>query len=90
MGFAYEPARRRPPVHFGKVLTEEIPAAMPEQETPAERPPNASDSGRERVSRAAYELFSGMASRRWAWTRLSRSAGTAKMTLYRNSRQKMT
>jgi AcrR family transcriptional regulator len=57
---------------------------MPEQETPAERPPNASDSGRERVRRAAYELFSNHGLRAVGIDAVIAKAGTAKMTLYRN------
>jgi AcrR family transcriptional regulator len=57
---------------------------MPEQETPAERPPNAGDSGRERVRRAAYELFSNHGLRAVGIDAVIAKAGTAKMTLYRN------
>jgi AcrR family transcriptional regulator len=57
---------------------------MPEQETPAQRPPNASDSGRERLSRAAYELFSTHGLRAVGIDAVIARAGTAKMTLYRN------
>src|SRR6516164_1666053 len=43
-----------------------------------------SDSGRERVSRAAYELFSREGVRAVGVDAVIARAGTAKMTLYRN------
>src|SRR6202020_3319606 len=42
------------------------------------------DSGRERVSRAAYELFSREGVRAGGVDAVIARAGTAKMTLYRN------
>src|ERR1700738_481506 len=49
------------------------------------RPANeARDSGRERVSRAAYELFSREGPRAVGVDAVIARAGTAKMTLYRN------
>jgi len=57
---------------------------MPEQETPAELPPDGGDSGRERVRRAAYELFSNHGLRAVGIDAIIAKAGTAKMTLYRN------
>jgi AcrR family transcriptional regulator len=57
---------------------------MPEQETSAERAPDARDSGRERLSRAAYELFSNHGLRAVGVDAVIAKAGTAKMTLYRN------
>jgi len=57
---------------------------MPEQEPPAQRPSDASDSGRERVRRAAYELFSNHGLRAVGIDAVIAKAGTAKMTLYRN------
>jgi AcrR family transcriptional regulator len=57
---------------------------MPEQVTPADPPPDARDSGRERLSRAAYELFSSQGLRAVGVDAVIARAGTAKMTLYRN------
>jgi AcrR family transcriptional regulator len=57
---------------------------MPEQETSAEPASEASDSGRERLSRAAYELFSNHGLRAVGVDAVIAKAGTAKMTLYRN------
>jgi len=49
------------------------------------RPANdTQDSGRERVSRAAYELFSREGTRAVGVDAVIARAGTAKMTLYRN------
>src|ERR1700736_4462222 len=49
------------------------------------RPANDTrDSGRERVSRAAYELFSREGTRAVGVDAVIARAGTAKMTLYRN------
>src|SRR6201995_2596165 len=45
---------------------------------------NAEDSGRERLSRAAYELFSREGVRAVGVDAVIARAGTAKMTLYRN------
>src|SRR6201995_4056144 len=45
---------------------------------------NAEDSGRERLSRAAYELFSREGVRSVGVDAVIERAGTAKMTLYRN------
>jgi AcrR family transcriptional regulator len=45
---------------------------------------DAQDSGRERVSRAAYELFSQEGTRAVGVDAVITRAGTAKMTLYRN------
>jgi AcrR family transcriptional regulator len=47
-------------------------------------PDDAQDSGRERVSRAAYELFSRDGVRAVGVDAVIARAGTAKMTLYRN------
>jgi AcrR family transcriptional regulator len=47
-------------------------------------PDDAEDSGRERVSRAAYELFSREGVRAVGVDAIIAKAGTAKMTLYRN------
>ena len=47
-------------------------------------PDDAQDSGRERVSRAAYELFSRDGVRSVGVDAVIARAGTAKMTLYRN------
>jgi AcrR family transcriptional regulator len=57
---------------------------MPEPETSAERTPDVRDSGRERLSRAAYELFSSHGLRAVGVDAVIAKAGTAKMTLYRN------
>jgi AcrR family transcriptional regulator len=45
---------------------------------------NGSESGRERLSRAAYELFSREGTRSVGVDAVIARAGTAKMTLYRN------
>lgn len=47
-------------------------------------PDDGQDSGRERVSRAAYELFSREGVRAVGVDAVTARAGTAKMTLYRN------
>jgi AcrR family transcriptional regulator len=57
---------------------------MPDQTDPDKRPPVARESGRERVSRAAYELFSRDGLRAVGVDAVIARAGTAKMTLYRN------
>jgi AcrR family transcriptional regulator len=57
---------------------------MPDRENPGKRPPVARESGRERVSRAAYELFSRDGLRAVGVDAVIARAGTAKMTLYRN------
>lgn len=49
-----------------------------------ERSRDARDSGRERVSRAAYELFSREGIQTVGVDAVTARAGTAKMTLYRN------
>ena len=56
---------------------------MPDRGSPGERPP-ARESGRERLSRAAYELFSRDGTRAVGVDAVIARAGTAKMTLYRN------
>ncbi len=57
---------------------------MPDREKNGKRPPAARESGRERVSRAAYELFSRDGLRAVGVEAVIARAGTAKMTLYRN------
>ena len=57
---------------------------MPDRGNPGKRPPAATESGRERVSRAAYELFSRDGLRAVGIDAVIARAGTAKMTLYRN------
>ena len=57
---------------------------MPDRGSPGKRPPAATESGRERVSRAAYELFSRDGLRAVGIDAVIARAGTAKMTLYRN------
>ena len=57
---------------------------MPDPGNPGKRPPAARESGRERVSRAAYELFSRDGLRAVGVDAVIARAGTAKMTLYRN------
>ena len=47
-------------------------------------PDDAQDSGRERVSRAAYDLFSREGVRSVGVDAVIARAGAAKMTLYRN------
>src|SRR5215475_12059518 len=51
---------------------------------PSLSPDEAQDSGRERLSRAAYELFSREGVRAVGVDAVIARAGTAKMTLYRN------
>src|SRR5690348_12323025 len=53
-------------------------------ETAGHSPDEAQDSGRERISRAAYELFSREGVRAVGVDAVIARAGTAKMTLYRN------
>jgi AcrR family transcriptional regulator len=48
------------------------------------QPDDRPDSGRERLSRAAYELFSREGVRSVGVDAVIAQAGTAKMTLYRN------
>ena len=57
---------------------------MPDLPSPDEHSPDARESGRERVSRAAYELFSRDGLRAVGVDAVIARAGTAKMTLYRN------
>ena len=57
---------------------------MPDRGSRGERPPAARESGRERLSRAAYELFSRDGTRAVGVDAVIARAGTAKMTLYRN------
>src|SRR6201993_3328360 len=51
---------------------------------PSHSPDEGQDSGRERISRAAYELFSREGVRAVGVDAVVARAGTAKMTLYRN------
>ena len=51
---------------------------------PSHSPDEGQDSGRERISRAAYELFSREGVRAVGVDAVIARAGTAKMTLYRN------
>jgi len=51
---------------------------------PSRSPDEGQDSGRERISRAAYELFSREGVRAVGVDAVIARAGTAKMTLYRN------
>ncbi len=55
-----------------------------DQSQPASFPPAPRDTGRERVGRAAYELFSRDGVRGVGVDAIIAQAGTAKMTLYRN------
>jgi AcrR family transcriptional regulator len=57
---------------------------MPDQTNAGKPPPGGRESGRERVSRAAYELFSRDGTRAVGVDAVIARAGTAKMTLYRN------
>jgi AcrR family transcriptional regulator len=57
---------------------------MPDRRNSVNPAPDAGESGRERVSRAAYELFSSHGSRAVGVDAVIARAGTAKMTLYRN------
>ena len=57
---------------------------MPDRKNTGKPSPTASESGRERVSRAAYELFSRDGTRAVGVDAVIARAGTAKMTLYRN------
>lgn len=57
---------------------------MPDRGNPGKRPAAATESGRERLSRAAYELFSRDGLRAVGVDAVIAKAGTAKMTLYRN------
>jgi AcrR family transcriptional regulator len=57
---------------------------MPDRTDPDQSVPAAGESGRERVSRAAYELFSRDGTRAVGVDAVIARAGTAKMTLYRN------
>src|SRR6202034_167065 len=57
---------------------------MPDPTNTGKPSPVAGESGRERVSRAAYELFSRDGIRAVGVDAVVASAGTAKMTLYRN------
>src|SRR5260370_41991838 len=59
--------------------------AMTDRRKLPDRPPDeGQDSGRERVSRAAYDLFSREGVRAVGVDAVIARAGTAKMTLYRN------
>jgi AcrR family transcriptional regulator len=57
---------------------------MPDRTNIDKTSPAARESGRERVSRAAYELFSRDGTRAVGIDAVIARAGTAKMTLYRN------
>jgi AcrR family transcriptional regulator len=57
---------------------------MPGRRNTGKPSPAARESGRERVSRAAYELFSRDGTRAVGIDAVIARAGTAKMTLYRN------
>jgi AcrR family transcriptional regulator len=57
---------------------------MPDRTNTDKASPVARESGRERVSRAAYELFSRDGIRAVGIDAVIARAGTAKMTLYRN------
>jgi AcrR family transcriptional regulator len=57
---------------------------MPDRTNTGKKSPVARESGRERVSRAAYELFSRDGTRAVGIDAVIARAGTAKMTLYRN------
>jgi AcrR family transcriptional regulator len=57
---------------------------MLERRHPDGHSPDAGESGRERVRRAAYELFSSHGLRAVGVDAVIARAGTAKMTLYRN------
>lgn len=57
---------------------------MPDRTNTGKPSPVASESGRERVSRAAYELFSRDGTQAVGVDAVIARAGTAKMTLYRN------
>src|ERR1700683_2590799 len=57
---------------------------MPDPTNTGKPSPVASESGRERVSRAAYELFSRDGTQAVGVDAVIARAGTAKMTLYRN------
>lgn len=58
--------------------------AVNNQRGPAKGPLDVQDTGRERVSRAAYDLFSRDGVRAVGVDAVIARAGTAKMTLYRN------
>jgi len=57
---------------------------MTDRRAPGKRSRDAGETGRERVSRAAYELFSREGLRAVGVDAVIARAGTAKMTLYRN------
>jgi AcrR family transcriptional regulator len=57
---------------------------MPDQTNDGKPPSAAEESGRERVRRAAYELFSRDGTQTVGVDAVIARAGTAKMTLYRN------
>src|ERR1700734_2942653 len=57
---------------------------MPDRTNTGKPSPVASESGRGRVSRAAYELFSRDGTQAVGVDAVIARAGTAKMTLYRN------
>src|SRR5712672_2039027 len=58
---------------------------MTDRREPVNHPgPDGQDSGRERLNRAAYELFSREGVRAVGVDAVTARAGTAKMTLYRN------
>jgi AcrR family transcriptional regulator len=57
---------------------------MPDRTNTRKSSPGARESGRERMSRAAYELFSRDGTRAVGINAVIARAGTAKMTLYRN------
>src|ERR1700746_646192 len=60
------------------------PVDMTDRRAPGQRPRDTGETGRERVSRAAYELFSREGLRAVGVDAVIARAGTAKMTLYRN------
>src|SRR5262245_9590601 len=74
------------PVYFAGIPREAMKrVTMTQRRVPEERDrKEPSDSGRERVSRAAYELFSREGVRAVGVDAVIARAGTAKMTLYRN------
>ena len=57
---------------------------MTDRDSPGQPPRDAQETGRERVRRAAYELFSREGLRAVGVDAVIARAGTAKMTLYRN------
>src|ERR1700722_18144423 len=74
----------RPAVYFGLGASPEAAMTISDDTDPAVSSPAPRDTGRERVSRAAYELFSRDGIRAVGVDAIIARAGTAKMTLYRN------